>query len=91
MSTETLKKALGKYCKDYRAHVVRISLKEMEKRIGIKSRTLSNFENGRSGNVAFLSAYLQICGTREDKTRFIIGLTEILDSHDVSVGVVNNG
>lgn len=91
MSTETLKKALGKYCKDQRAHVVRISLEEMEKRIGIKSRTLSNFENGRSGNVAFLSAYLQICETREEKTRFIIGLTEILDSHDVSVGVVSNG
>ena len=86
MSTETLKKALGTYCKDYRTHVVRISLEEMEKRTGVKSRTLSNFENGRSGNVAFLASYMKIGDTKELKTQFIVGMSEILDSHDVSIG-----
>jgi DNA-binding XRE family transcriptional regulator len=91
MQNEELKKQLGQYCREFRTHVVRVTLEDMGKVIGIKSRTLSNFENGRSGNVAFLSAYMKICDSQEMKTRFIIGLSDILDSHEFTPEVANNG
>lgn len=42
-------------------HTLKISLKDMESKTGIKASTISAFEKGKSNNMKNLIAYAQLC------------------------------
>lgn len=61
--------SVNEFCKLYRMNVLKITLKEMEEKTGIKVPTLSSFENGRSTNISHLQVYYSL-GDKEQKKYF---------------------
>lgn len=61
--------SVNEFCKLFRMNVLKITLKEMEERTGVKIPTLSSFENGRSTNVEHLQVYYNL-GNKEQKKYF---------------------
>lgn len=52
--------SVNEFCKLFRMNVLKITLKEMEERTGVKIPTLSSFENGRSTNINHLYLYYNL-------------------------------
>lgn len=79
---QELKTIIGNYCRYYRSKKVCITLAEMSEKTGVKLKTLSNFENGRSSNVYFIITYMKICERPDLQLGFIQGLNKTIDSYN---------
>lgn len=51
-------KRVGKVCQKYRKNVLRMSLKDVGKRLGYSGSNISAFENGYSNNAIILLWYM---------------------------------
>lgn len=60
---------INEFCKMYRKKILQLTLKEMEDKTGVKTSTLSSFENGRSTNINHLTTYYNL-GNEEQKEYF---------------------
>lgn len=56
-------KEIQTVCKEYRMHILRITLEEMSEKTGVKVTTISAFENLRSNNINHLKLYKQVSTT----------------------------
>lgn len=62
------------FCKHFRTRTLNKTLREIEIEQGVKVKTLSAFENGRSNNIEHLSVYLKSCETQLQIDYFMKGL-----------------
>lgn len=62
--------SIQNFCKYFRTNILNISLVEMERITGVKHKTISAFEHGRSNNINHLSLYITACSTDEQRTQF---------------------
>lgn len=69
---------IAKLCWDLRTNILKCSLKDMEKVTGIKLKTLSSFEQGRTTNMTRIFSYVSMCDTPELKESFINNIATIL-------------
>lgn len=69
--------SIGRYCKQFRVNVLRITLLELSDETNIK--TLSGFEHGRSTNLLHVFNYLNACETQKMRSNFLQGLVELLE------------
>lgn len=60
---------VNEFCKLFRKNILKLSLKEVSEKTGIKLSTLSSFENGRSNNLNYLFVYYNL-GNEEQKEYF---------------------
>lgn len=63
-------KDIGEFCKMYRTHILKLTLKEMSALTGINLQTISSFENGRSTNSEHITRYYNLSKTEEQKAFF---------------------
>lgn len=59
----------NEFCKLFRKNILKLSLKEVSEKTGIKLSTLSSFENGRSNNLKYIFIYYNL-GNEEQKEYF---------------------
>ena len=69
---------IGNYCKTFRTDVLKMTLQQFESKTGIKVKTISSFENGKSTNVLHILKYLDLCPTNETRIQYLKGLNKIL-------------
>ena len=60
---------VNEFCKLFRKNILKLSLKEVSEKTGIKLSTLSSFENGRSNNLKYIFIYYNL-GNEEQKEYF---------------------
>lgn len=60
---------VNEFCKLFRKNILKLSLKEVSEKTGIKLSTLSSFENGRSNNLKYIFIYYNL-GSEEQKEYF---------------------
>lgn len=58
---------VGKFCKVFRNEVLKMTLKELSEKTGVKVTTLSSFENGRSRNLEHINLYLKFADEEQEK------------------------
>ena len=56
---------IGACCREQRKNVLGLTLDQFEEKTGIKLKTASNFENGRSGKIQYMFDYISL--TEETK------------------------
>lgn len=81
-----IKVMVGNYCRDFRTHKLKMTLHEVQSISNVKAKTLSNFENGRSGNLIFFSTYVNLCMSTGDRVSFILGLLDVFDRFNGTEG-----
>lgn len=81
-----IKVMVGNYCRDFRTHKLKMTLHEVQGISNVKAKTLSNFENGRSGNLIFFLTYVNLCTNIGDRVSFILGLLDVFDRFNESKG-----
>lgn len=69
---------IGNYCKIFRSETLGLTLQEFEVLSGVKVKTLSSFEHGKSTNILHVLKYIDLCETDEQRTQFLKGLNSIL-------------
>lgn len=65
-----MKKSIQSHCKSFRENVLKITLKEMELKTGVKLGTISAFENGNSNYINHLFNYVVSCETESQLNEF---------------------
>lgn len=65
-----MKKTIQSHCKSFREDVLKITLKEMELKTGVRLATISAFENGNSNNINHLFNYVVSCETEHQLKEF---------------------
>lgn len=68
------------FCQYFREDVLKITLKDMSKKTGVKFGTISAFEKGRSHNLTHLYKYMSLCDTRQLKDIFKQGIGDTLEN-----------
>lgn len=63
-------KDIGEFCKMYRTHILKLTLKEMSALTGINLQTISSFENGRSTNSEHIAMYYNLSKSDEERKFF---------------------
>lgn len=76
-------KLIGACCREHRIKVLGLTLEQFQEKTGIKLKTISNFENGRSGNVYYMFYYINL--TDDNKKADLI-----LDIANIMKEVANN-
>lgn len=56
---------IGACCRDQRKNVLKLTLEQFQEKTGINFKTISNFENGRSGNVYYMFYYINLTNENE--------------------------
>ena len=74
---DNLIEKVGKYCKEYRKNVLKISLTDFCNIQGLNIKNVSAFEHGRANNIKYLYNYYAI-SDEVNKRKFALGLFEIL-------------
>lgn len=69
---------IGTYCKTFRVHILGLTLQEFEKISGVKQKTISSFEHGKSTNILHVLKYLDLCGSTEERVQYLKGLNNVL-------------
>lgn len=69
---------IGSYCKIFRSESLGLTLQDFEKLSGVKVKTISSFENGKSTNILHVLKYIDLCDSDEQRTQFLKGLNAIL-------------
>lgn len=77
-------KLIGACCREHRINVLGLTLKQFQEKTGINLKTISNFENGRSGNVYYMFYYINLTDDSEK-------VDLILDIANIMKEVTNNG
>ena len=65
---------IHEYCKQFREVELQKTLQELQAKTGVKLKTISAFENGRSTNINHINIYTVSCETQEQKELFLKGL-----------------
>ena len=60
---------INEFCKLFRKNVLKLTLKEVSEKTGVKLSSLSSFENGRSSNLKYIHIYYGL-GNEEQKEYF---------------------
>lgn len=76
-------KLIGACCREHRIKVLGLTLQQFQEKTGIKLKTISNFENGRSGNLYYMFYYINLTDDSEK-------VDLILDIANIMKEVVNN-
>lgn len=76
-------KLIGACCREHRIKVLGLTLQQFQDKTGIKLKTISNFENGRSGNAYYMFYYINL--TDDNKKADLI-----LDIANIMKEVTNN-
>lgn len=69
---------IGGYCRTFRTEILKLTLHQFETISGVKVKTISSFENGKSTNVLHILKYLDLCPNNETRIRYLKGLNKIL-------------
>lgn len=75
---------IGACCRDQRKNVLNLTLEQFQEKTGINFKTISNFENGRSGNLYYMFYYINLTNEPE-KIDFMRKILSIVKE------VLNNG
>lgn len=78
MTQEEKLLVIGHYCKSFRTDILKMTLHEFEQVTGIKVKTISSFENGKSTNILHILKYLDLCPTKEIRIQYLKGLNKVL-------------
>lgn len=70
-------KLIGACCREHRIKVLGLTLQQFQEKTGIKLKTISNFENGRSGNVYYMVYYINLTDDSE-KVDLILDIANIM-------------
>ena len=70
-------KLIGACCRDHRKYVLNLTLEQFQEKTGINFKTISNFENGRSGNVYYMFYYINLTNESE-KIDFMLKILNIV-------------
>lgn len=65
-----MQKTIHKQCKEFRENVLKITLKEMQDKTGVKLGTISAFENGNSNNLNHMHLYANCCESEHEINEF---------------------
>lgn len=68
---------IGACCRDHRKTVLHLTLEQFQEQTGIKLKTISNFENGRSGNVYYMFYYINLTNNSDDKIKLMNKLLRV--------------
>ena len=74
---EKLIKNVGKYCREFRIDVLKLSLKDFSEITGLNNKNVNAFEYGRANNIQYLFYYYRLCNDSL-KNNFSKGLFKIL-------------
>ena len=75
---------IGACCRYQRENVLNLTLEQFQEQTGINFKTISNFENGRSGNLYYMFYYINLTNESE-KIDFMRKILSIVKE------VLNNG
>lgn len=53
-------KLIGACCREHRTNVLGLTLQQFQEKTGVNFKTVSNFENGRSGNDYYMFYYINL-------------------------------
>lgn len=56
---------INEFCKLFRKNVLKLTLKELSEKTGIKMSSLSSFENGRSSNLKYIHIYFEVANDEQ--------------------------
>lgn len=59
---------IGACCREHRKNVLNLTLEQFQEKTGINFKTISNFENGRSGNLYYMFYYINLTNETEKIT-----------------------
>lgn len=71
---------ISEACKNFRIHVLKLTLAELSEKSGTNLKTISSYENGNSTNFKHLDIYLDNC-TEIQKRLLISEINNILGSN----------
>lgn len=69
---------IGNYCKTFRTEILKMTLQQFEEVTGVKVKTISAFENGKSTNILHILKYLDLCPSNDTRIKYLKGLNNIL-------------
>ena len=72
------KNKIGLYCKNFREHILHVSLIDFCNEMNENYKNVSAFENGRANNIKYLFLYNNMCKNDKEKEMFYTGLFDVL-------------
>ena len=73
MGKELIEK-VGRYCREYRVNVLKLSLTDFCKMSDSNIKNVSAFENGRANNITYLMLYWKLTTIESDRVEFLKGM-----------------